>query len=190
MNSDTSLRVRFGAATREVVLERGEAAFDVRPDASRPFTVLAGERLIRVLGTEFNVLYTADRTAIAVRHGLVQVRNGPEGIASDLRVGEELTYVGNRSTRRDDAADRAFAWQDGRLIYEEVTLAALAADINRYYEAPVRVDAAAAGLRFSGVLVLDGQESIVRRIEQFLPVDAVRAPDGLVLRLRPQASSR
>ncbi len=190
MNSDTYLRVRLGLAAREVVLERGEAAFDVVPDKARPFTVAAGEREVRVLGTEFNMLYALDRTAVAVRRGVVEVgdrarRSPPQRLA----VGDELTFAGARAYRRSAAAERAFAWQSGRLIYEDARLVQLAADLNRYYAEPVLVEGAAADLRFSGVLMLDGLDNVLRRIKAYMPLDAVRTQEAIVLRLRASGAS-
>ena len=45
---------QFGRKNREVQLT-GEAFFDVTPDKKRPFSISAGNAVIRVLGTSFNV---------------------------------------------------------------------------------------------------------------------------------------
>lgn len=42
MNRHSDLRVRIGKRDREVILSDGEVAFDVTPDADRPFVVAAG----------------------------------------------------------------------------------------------------------------------------------------------------
>ncbi len=56
LNSESSLRfpVKFSSDNRTVYLE-GEAFFDVERDEKAPFYVYSGEKVIRVLGTRFNV---------------------------------------------------------------------------------------------------------------------------------------
>ncbi len=53
LNTNTSLRVRLSKRERSVILEKGEAFFQVKHDANRPFTVLAGNRRITDIGTKF-----------------------------------------------------------------------------------------------------------------------------------------
>ncbi|MEO8115144.1 MAG: iron dicitrate transport regulator FecR, partial [Phenylobacterium sp.] len=59
--------------------------------------------------------------------------------------------------------------------------------LSRRFATPVRTgDARTAQLRFSGVLVVDDQAAVLRRLEAFLPVKAYRTADAIVLRPRPQ----
>ena len=69
----------FTGNTREVSIT-GEAFFDVKPDASKPFIINAGNAQVKVLGTSFNVrAYPENETVeVVVASGKVQVteRNG------------------------------------------------------------------------------------------------------------------
>ncbi|MGE3867438.1 MAG: FecR family protein, partial [Hyphomonadaceae bacterium] len=162
----------------------GEASFDVAHDAARPFEVAIGDRRIHVLGTEFNVLNLPGRVAVTVRRGVVSVSDA-KGEVARLLPGEQLVFANGGVVRRGGAAEAAFAWQYGRLIYSDVSLQELAADLNRYYTPPVRVEPSAAALRFSGVLALDGQERVIHRLEAFMPIDAAPgANGGYLLRAR------
>ena len=71
MNSDSRMRVEFGAGERRIWLEKGEAFFDVAHDAEVPFVVVAGQRQVRALGTAFVVRYEGLRTAITLVEGKV-----------------------------------------------------------------------------------------------------------------------
>ena len=55
LNTDSELSVRFSKAERRLVLERGQAFFDVAHDPARPFVVDAGKASVRALGTRFDV---------------------------------------------------------------------------------------------------------------------------------------
>ncbi len=55
---------------RRVTLLKGEAFFQVTPDPSRPFRVVAGDVETRVVGTSFNVRRDAEGVAVSVEEGV------------------------------------------------------------------------------------------------------------------------
>lgn len=73
LDGATRLTVRYGQAARDVTLADGAAYFDVAHDPARPFTVRAGDGVVRVLGTAFNVDRTAGRMDVAVYRGAVRL---------------------------------------------------------------------------------------------------------------------
>jgi transmembrane sensor len=185
LNSASAIRVKISGKTRRVLMGGGEAAFDVAHDTARPFLVAVGDNQIRVVGTEFNVLNASGRVAVTVRRGIVEVSGAPKGHydIARLTAGDQLAISAGGVVRRANAAEGAFAWQSGRLVYDGATLAELVSDLNRYYSGPIRVEGEdAAALKFSGVLALDGREQVVRRLEAFLPVEAVAADGEIILR--------
>lgn len=74
LNTDSRIAVRMLAGSRVVDLRRGEALFDVRHDAKRPFLVEAANTVVQAIGTRFDVYSRGDGGArVAVIEGLVQV---------------------------------------------------------------------------------------------------------------------
>ena len=73
-NSKLVFPSNFKGNTREVTIY-GEAFFDVKPDASKPFIINAGNAQVKVLGTSFNVkAYPENETVeVVVATGKVQV---------------------------------------------------------------------------------------------------------------------
>jgi transmembrane sensor len=67
---------------------RGEARYDVRPNAKRSFAVQAGDVVVRVLGTAFTVTMSDDKVRVHVIRGRVEVEGG--GKTSTLSIGEAL----------------------------------------------------------------------------------------------------
>ena len=61
------------ADERLVVLEKGQARFDVAHDTSRPFIVHAGGEQIVAVGTQFDVRWTQDRLSVVLVQGQVAV---------------------------------------------------------------------------------------------------------------------
>lgn len=62
------------AGSPSVLVERGEVEFTVAPRAERPpFVVRAGDVVVRVVGTKFEVARFEERVTVGVDHGIVDV---------------------------------------------------------------------------------------------------------------------
>jgi transmembrane sensor len=180
----TTLRVHLDAKQRDVTLVDGEASFDVAHLENRPFLVTVGARQVRVLGTEFNILHHAGSLAVSVRRGLVSVSGGPEG-AVRLARGQQLAQApGAVAKVRDVEPDTAFAWKSGKLIYDRTPLTQVVAELNRYVATPIRVDPSAASVTVSGVLLVDEEAAMVRRLELFAPIVAETTSNGVILKAK------
>jgi len=68
-------KVVMSRETPTAMVERGAAWFQVAPrGAQPPFVVVAGDTVVRVIGTRFRVARYAEVTTVTVEHGLVDVR--------------------------------------------------------------------------------------------------------------------
>ncbi len=185
LGSATALRVRLSPKQRDVTLVEGEASFDIAHEADRPFVIGVADRQVRVLGTEFNILSHANRLAVTVRRGVVAVSGGSEPEVRLVK-GQQLTHIQNTATssvRRVDP-DTAFAWKSGKLVYRDAPLTEVAADLNRYVATPIRVDPSAASVKVSGVLLIDKEAAMIRRLELFAPIVSQVSPDLIVLKAK------
>ena len=72
-NSHLVYPQKFANDQREVQFTKGEAFFNITPDAEKPFIVHTEIATIKVLGTAFNVLLKADTLEVSVDHGKVLV---------------------------------------------------------------------------------------------------------------------
>ncbi len=176
LGRSTRFTSRFAAGSRDVALESGEAAFDVTPDASRPFIIATGDRRIRVVGTAFDVVRRDGRLSIVVRRGVVSVE--PTGGAAGSPV--RLT-VGGRLSHGEGSADQQVSH-----VYRARPLAEVAADLSRDLPVPIRVDPAIAALPFTGVLQLDNEAAVITQLTTFLPVEADSHSGSAEIRLKPR----
>ena len=184
LNSGSSARVRLAANHRTVNLESGEALFDVVHDPARPFEVRAGKTVIRDIGTTFNVRRQNEGLTLTVLRGSVAVSGGGLGSRS-LTEGDQIQVAGGAAVQSKlEDPDAVSAWRVGRLVYRDQSLSDIVADLNRYLPIPVSVDASAGSLRFSGVLQLDREDVMLRRLEGLLPVRATSTPQGARLTSR------
>jgi transmembrane sensor len=134
----------FGDGRRDVYLD-GEAYFQVRHDAARPFVVHTAGAITEDLGTVFSVRqYTDERvTEVVVGEGrvLLQGRGGPGGgVTESLAAGELGAVVrGAAPTKTRVDAAQYLAWTDGWLTFGNTTVAAVAAELARWYDLDVVV---------------------------------------------------
>ena len=181
LNGASKIAVRFERGQRDVTLTQGEVAFNVVHDPSRPFQVQAGDQTLRDIGTEFNVLRSGGDIIVTVRQGMVEARGAGDRSGVSLGAGSRLQHHegATASTVTLVSADDAFSWRSGRLIYRNRPLSEIASDLNRYGDSQVRVDSPAAGMRFTGVLVIDDQQVMVRRLAALLPISQT-GQDGVI----------
>ncbi|PZQ60622.1 MAG: iron dicitrate transport regulator FecR [Phenylobacterium zucineum] len=194
LNGGTHLTVAFDREARHVTLEGGQAVFDVTHDARRPFFVAAGDRMVRVVGTQFDVRRLGGKVSVTVARGAVEVRpgEGSTGRAFRLHPGQRLEHFEGRPGAVVAAAEpeEVLGWRTGRLVYRGQPLGEVVADLNQQFATPIRIeDAALAATPISGVLVVDDQDAVIRRLALLVPVSAVRSGPGVVLRRDP-ASDR
>lgn len=180
------LDVAMDASERHVRLLEGEAAFDVRHDARRPFVVDVDQRRVTVLGTEFNIRREPKRMTLSVRRGLVEVAplGDPRRGVARVPAGERLVHeTGSaRAVVAPAKVETAFSWREGRLIYRDGRLGAVVEDLNRYLAVPVRLDDAALATRpFSGVVQLDEPTAVIRRVCQLAGLKSRIQNDVVVL---------
>lgn len=146
----------------------GSASFDVRHDPAQPMVIRAGGYEIRDIGTRFEVTTSGDILRVAVSEGRVAVRSPSAEGEIDVPAGQVLTVLDSKTapaltTLRPAATG---GWRSGRLVYDDVPLGLVVADIARSTGQPVTIDPAIARRRFSGVLATGTRESMVAALSE------------------------
>jgi transmembrane sensor len=147
MNLNTRSRAQVKFSNRERIVElEGEALFTVARDPARPFYVRTQGATVRAIGTKFNVYSEAGETRVAVVEGAVQVSPGSGNtplpdLSAPLSAGESAYISNGRVTKhRAPDVDAQVAWQHQQLVFEDIALAEVAAEFNRYNTAQIRIE--------------------------------------------------
>jgi transmembrane sensor len=149
---ESALAVDYAAGERRVRLLRGEAFFDVVPDANRPFQVAARDVVATVLGTAFEVRLGADSVGVAVRHGLVRVDGGALPRSEELSAGDWVTLEGARANRGRRNVDEIGDWLGGELVARDRPIMEIVDALRRYHDGMIVVqDGAFARTRVTGI---------------------------------------
>lgn len=187
LNRGSQLQVRYYPRRREVVLDHGEAFFQVAAGADRPFTVDAGASRVKVVGTAFNVRVGPPRLVVKVLEGKVQLmpdRHRADGAMLLLGAGSGLALdaaTGRRSALVAEP-DTVGDWRTGQLRFSGTPLSEVAQELSRYLDAPVALEDPALGqLPVSGLLATAAPERFLRALPGFLPVRVQRREEGWLI---------
>lgn len=174
LNTHTSLEVSLTAKERRVVLERGEAFFEVTPNPVRPFIVASGRAESRVVGTAFAVRLREADSVLTVTKGRVHFgvpgRGNDSGVTLAANQQATLPYEGDSAPRvrvlAPEEISRRLAWREGLLQFADTPLAEAIAEFNRYHVVQLRVgEAVADNQPLGGSFEVDNQEGFVRLLE-------------------------
>jgi len=153
LNTDSQLRVAYETERRYLQLHQGEATFSVQHDPTRPFDVIAGNRIIRAIGTRFNVYVDQGKVTVSVLEGKIKVASELHELDSN-----EVIHAG-------------FATQ-----YDAVS------KYNRY-SAPKLVikDASLDRLNVVGVFNIGDTESLLNALQTAFPIEVSRTAEQIEL---------
>lgn len=201
LNSQSRLRTHFGKDLRALVLLEGEAIFRVAKDGKRPFRVRTGASDIVAVGTAFNVNATQARTIVTVLEGRVRVNNRAQASSGgvtqpteavdyvELTVGEQVIVARTRPMVRvalDDTL-KVTSWTQRRLIFEDTTIEAAAAEFARYSPRAIRIeDTQIATRKISGVFDATDPASLVEFLSSDETIEVHASGNGWVVRSRNQ----
>lgn len=160
-------------------LERGEALFEVRHDASDPFVVETGDVRLVDAGTAFNVVRTGTALDVAVSEGVVIVNPDAEAVRLPAGRRARVDHATDRITVFDIATDQVGSWRSGQLSFAGAPLADVAAALERSLGARITVARSIAARPFSGVIQIRGREAqAIAGIAPVLGTRAVRRGEG------------
>jgi transmembrane sensor len=147
LNTNSKVVLRYTKAQREIELVRGEALFDVAKDPRRPFIVRAGDTEVIAIGTSFVVRTLPDQPVeVLVREGTVEVKRPKVSVEDLVRVAANVRAVApsnapiETSPVTNDDISRDLAWKDGKIAFDDESLADAAREFARYSKTPIRIE--------------------------------------------------
>jgi transmembrane sensor len=184
LNIDSTLQVRYYPRRREILLDKGEAFFQVAADAARPFTVDSGASQVKVVGTAFNVRAAPPRIVVKVLEGKVEVRPdrhasqgqvlrmGPgSGLSIDPATGQASSVLAAAATVGD--------WRTGQIQFQRTPLGDVAPELARYLGQPVVLaHQDLARQPVSGVLSTANPQLFLQALPELLPLRVQQTADG------------
>lgn len=206
MNTGTLLLADVSGDERRVILERGEAYFDVEPDPARPFKISLGDKTVTVLGTEFNIQRDLDGFELAVTEGEVVVHDTSDVALSTANTlapstGAKQIFTADKQARvtagwlltYSDTSNQFLAeipedinlshqWRTGMLKFSKVPLYEVVKELNRYSGRKILIeDKEIMDLEVYAALRVDRIESALMGLEKGNPIKLKRYFDRIVV---------
>ncbi len=175
LNTASAVNVNFNASSRRIILRRGEIQIitgsDIEAETARPFWVETTAGRVRPIGTQFTLRQFERAVAVQVAQGAVEL-SPTEGRGIRLDAGSSVEFDRFGVSVVQPALQTNSSWTRGLLIAERQRLGDFVAELDRYHSGILRCDPAVADLVVSGVYPLKDTHSILRALEQVLPVRA------------------
>lgn len=202
LNTASALTIEFTPQHRKLVLDSGEANFDVAKDPARPFTVQVGESTFTALGTIFNVQKNSETTMeLVVTEGRVLVAQGDNALddlshAMSTNVGTtgNATIVSSGQKAKiapnlrapilqlpDEAIQKDLAWQQGMIIFEGESLTQALDEVSRYTATEFEIiDPAIADIKIAGFFKAGDIDGLVDSLHSNFNIQATYSTPNTV----------
>ena len=205
LNTAGQLEVEYSEQVRRILLERGEAYFEVEEDRKRPFTVDLGVRSVTAVGTAFNIRKSPEHYQVAVIEGAVafhavtdEVSSSPP-LASDDGQAVVVSTPGRQRVEagwvaefdvsrkqltafRPESMDRYQDWRSGMLSFYREPLHQVIQELNRYSQKNILIeDASVMELNVYSALSVHDIDSALKGLELVLPIKVTRHYDRIVI---------
>ncbi len=199
LNTNSRLSVAYSGSARILHLERGEVHVDVADDATRPFSVIANDRILQAVGTAFGVEITDDQQVeLVVTEGRVVVgiqtpktrRSGEppkltQSSGNTISAGEEIRLGVPDEVVRTVAPEEIevrLSWREGHLVFLGEPLEAALAEVERYTTVEfVFVDSALKTQAVTGRFRTGDVDTLLEALRLNFNIAHDRAKDGRVL---------
>lgn len=185
LNADSAVQVSYSPGARTVMLERGEAFFDVARDYQRPFEVFAGSQTVRVLGTAFNIDRQSEVFELSVFEGRVQLFDDATDEAPvftrDTRVTQHAD--GNRLVEAL-SGDPAPDWTSGWLETYSMSIPRLAEELQRYSDKQIELDPSLQQLAITGRFRLDTPREVLTNLAVLYDLELIETETSIRIESR------
>jgi transmembrane sensor len=193
LNTNSKVQTHYTRAVRSVYLRRGEAAFEVRSDAARPFEVHAGGSIIRAVGTAFTVRLNGEAVELTVAEGSVECSadNASRRPARQIfvqRVGAlQTAHLVDGAALAihaidEDTLSRSLSWRYGVLVFQGEPLEDVVKEIARYTPTEfVFADPSLKSIRIGGHFAVGEVDGLIAALKGSFGIDARRDGKGRIV---------
>ncbi|MBE3673673.1 FecR family protein [Pseudoalteromonas distincta] len=208
LNTNSLLEVAYSKGRRQLLLSRGEGRFNVAKDATRPFSVMAGDKSFTALGTVFNVQRsTSSDLELVVTEGKVMITDPSVAVdANDFKdyqladnstkkirqINANIVTSGEKAVIEQSVTkpitqlsmndvQRDLAWQNGMLIFNGEELSDALNEVSRYTATRFELSSAElASIKVAGVFKAGDVEGLLESLQTNFSIDHERLGEHVV----------
>jgi transmembrane sensor len=142
LNKHSLVQYQTEITDKRAVSLVGEAYFDIKHNAARPFEIIAGTLKVRVLGTAFNVnARNLDSIVVSVTRGRVQLISLSDTSNSIiLTIGQSACFVRNSFCSIQAFPQNVLAWKDRKLQFKATPLTDVIKNLSVYFDTAIVIN--------------------------------------------------
>jgi len=200
LNTNSLVEVYYTDQYRLLRLERGEIHVQVAHDKARPLSVIAGNTIVKAVGTAFSLEISINQQIeLVVTEGKVLVgvhQSTPGGTAKvspDIQVSSSVTVVAGEQlilgTPEEEITDVSpeeievkLSWRQGNLIFRGESLEDAVAEIRRYTTVEfVIIDDDLKKVRIAGLFRAGDVDGLLATLRENFDITYERTGDGKIV---------
>jgi transmembrane sensor len=186
LNRNSSLKVphKFKKNSRSIELT-GEAFFEIHRDESRPFSILAGKTITKVLGTSFNIYHNTVSNKVDVT-----VKTGRVAFYKNNLFSKKIILMPNDIGQYDPQTKSIhfstnknlnfLSWKTGVLTFYDTPLIQVCMQLSKHYQKEVKITKSAADLTLTGEFQNETLQDVLNTIALTLGLK-VKNSDNLII---------
>ena len=182
MNTQTRVNVlRTDEGGEGIELLAGEAEIATQASASARVTVSAADGVVSAVRARFNIRHTDGEVCVTCLAGEVEVARGAQRVALDE--GRQLRYgaAGMGAAVPVDTG-AVTAWRRRLLVFEQVPLAEVVAEVNRYRHGRLILTSEALGRSLvQASFSIDRLDDVASLVREAYGAEVTQLPGGIVL---------
>jgi len=176
----------FKSGLRNVSME-GEAYFDVQHDTSSAFYINAGDMVVSVLGTSFNIeaYRKSENYSVVVESGEVVVFSDRDLEKREFLVkGEKVTFyrISDRMEKQVNNDTNYIAWKTKDIVFRNTNLNKVASTLSKVYNTDIRAEQSIGGSKITVTFENRSLDYIIKTIEATLDISAVEKEGYIIFR--------
>lgn len=183
LNRRASLRYLSNDDNKRIAELSGEAFFDIKHNAEKPFEVLAAGLRVRVLGTSFNVdARNPDSVIVSVATGrVVLISLSDSSKSSILGAGQSACFVKKQITPITASSHNALAWKQKVLRFDATPLSDVVSTLNSYFDTSIVLSPNEGQQQLTVQLTDPKLESVLQLLEVMYHLKTTKKDKQLVL---------
>lgn len=176
LNTATEVEVHYTKDRRSVLLKTGEVYVDVASNPEKPFQLLSSHGRLQVIGTSFLARKLDNDLSVYVEEGRVGITSAVQkDFSPDLILEANQKVLASEASRGEGPSaftrPLAFSWKNRKLIFEDVELAHVISEVNRYIDYKVGLDNEINNRKITFIVNLDNIDAAVQQLATALDLN-------------------
>ncbi len=183
LNSGSKLSYSLPFSNYRKVKLEGEAWLEVKHDSDHPFEISAGNSMVKVLGTSFNIsAYPAENyVEVVLQQGKVEFLADKGEKTVSMLPSDRLVFQNGKITKSVTDPAKYNAWTEGKLVLRGDSMSEVARRIERWYNVKIKLaDKELEKYSFRATFQDDSLESVLRFLSMTSPIKYTIIPRALM----------